>query len=498
MPYLTQHELDELDKLIAADGVWTPLPGPQRMAYDSEADIVGYGGAAGGGKTDLICGLILTKHIRSIVYRREGVQLNGITQRLEEIVGSTDGYSTQRNSWRLPGGRLAEFGGVKDPGDHKKYQGRPHDLKAFDEVTEMRESQARFLMGWLRSNDKKVRQKILMAFNPPTDSDGEWVIEFFGAWLDQDHPHPAKPGELRWYTTIEGKDVECPGPDAVEVDGEIVEPLSRTFIPARVEDNPYYMETGYKRILQGLPEPLRSQMLKGDFKAGKLEDPWQVIPASWVEMAQARWTKEGKQGPMDQMGVDVARGGADSTVIEPRYGKWFDEPKKYPGSDTPSGPITASLVITELRDQAVINVDVIGWGSSAYDHLKLNGLDVYPVNNAEGTGELDKTGCLRFANVRARDWWRMREALDPQYGDDLALPPGREVKADLCAPRWKMRATGIQLESKEELKVRLGRSPDVGDAIVMANRRTPKRISNQITADRAHQMYEQYARPIQQ
>lgn len=495
MPFLTPRELAELDKLIAIDGIWTPLPGPQRLAYDSMADIVGYGGAAGGGKTDLICGLALTRHKRTIVYRREGVQLNGITQRMEEIVGSTDGYNAQKNTWRIDN-KIIEFGGVKDPGDHKKYQGRPHDFKAFDEVTEMRESQVRFLMGWLRSNDKNIRQRILMAFNPPTDSDGEWVIDFFGPWLDPLHPNPADPGELRWYTTIDGKDVECDGPGAVEVDGEMVEPMSRTFIPARVEDNPYYMATGYKRILQGLPEPLRSQMLKGDFAAGKTEDPWQVIPSTWVELAQKRWEKSGKKGPMDQLGVDVARGGSDFTVLSPRYGNWFDGLKRYPGSDTPSGPITASLVIAELRDQAVINIDVIGWGSSAYDHLKLNGLDVYPVNNSEGTGETDRTGCLRFANVRARDWWRLREALDPEYGDDIALPPGREIKADLCAPRWRMKATGIQIESKDDLKVRLGRSPDDGDAIVMANRRTPKRASTQITADKAREMYEMYARPI--
>jgi hypothetical protein len=61
--------------------------------------------------------------------------------------------------------------------------------------------------------------------------------------------------------------------------------MSRTFIPSRVSDNPYLMGTGYMTQLQSLPEPLRSQMLYGDFKAGVQDDPWQVIPTAWVEAA---------------------------------------------------------------------------------------------------------------------------------------------------------------------------------------------------------------------
>ena len=61
LAYLTPEELAELDLLIVSDPtVWRPLPGPQSLAFHSEADIIGYGGAAGGGKTDLACGKSLT------------------------------------------------------------------------------------------------------------------------------------------------------------------------------------------------------------------------------------------------------------------------------------------------------------------------------------------------------------------------------------------------------------------------------------------------------
>jgi len=53
-------------------------------------------------------------------------------------------------------------------------------------------------------------------------------------------------------------------------------------------------------------------------------------------------------------------------------------------------------------------------------------------------------------------------------GEGIALPPDPELVSDLCAPRWKLTARGIQVESKDEIIKRLGRSPDCGDAVVMA------------------------------
>lgn len=458
--------------------IWTPLEGPQSDAYYSQADIVGYGGAAGGGKTDLEIGLALTEHKRSIIYRKEGTQLQGIYDRVEEIIKTRDGFNSQSKVWRI-GERILEFGGLANPQDHKKYQGRPHDLKCFDEATEIPEYMVRFLMGWKRSSDPNQRCRVLMAFNPPTTSDGRWVIAFFAPWLDKNHPNPAKPGELRYYTTIDGKDVELPDGSPVEVDGEMVQPISRTFIPAKVEDNIYYMESGYKATLQALPEPLRSQMLKGDFSAGMEEDPWQVIPSAWVREAMDRWKPLESKIPMDSMGVDVARGGKDFTVIAKRHGNWFDELKKYPGLETPNGPVTAGLVINERRDKAPVHIDVIGWGSSPYDFLKENGVQAIPINSAESAKDqfnnpvLSKEGNLKFYNVRAMLWWRMREALDPANGELIALPPDKDLETQLTMPKWSFTKQGIKVESKEEIYDRLQRSTDDADAIIYANIDTP-------------------------
>ena len=81
---------------------------------------------------------------------------------------------------------------------------------------------------------------------------------------------------------------------------------------------------------------------------------------------------------------------------------------------------------------------------------------------------LDRSGSLPFFNKRAEWWWRMREALDPDSGEDLALPPDPALRADLCAPRWGRMARGIKIETKDETIKRIGRSPDKGDAVVYA------------------------------
>jgi hypothetical protein len=238
------------------------------------------------------------------------------------------------------------------------------------------------------------------------------------------------------------------------------------------------MATGYKAQLQSLPEPLRSQMLKGDFTAGHDDDIWQVIPTAWVEAAQARWTPEGKSGQMDSLGVDVARGGADKTQLAPRYGTWYDHIKSFPGSDTPSGQIVAGLVMSVVRDAAPIHIDIGGVGGSPYDFLSENGIQVEGINNAgtdRSKDQFDKASQqLKFKNNRAFLMWRFREALEPEKGENLALPPDSELKADLCAPRWKLTASGIQIELKEDVKDRIGRSPDKGDAVILASINTVK------------------------
>lgn len=473
---LTPTEKFLVDSLLIDNLLWMPHPQnvPQIQAYVSEADILYYGGAAGGGKSDLLLGLSVTAHKKSIIFRREYQQLRELVDRSYEILGDTKArFSQVANRWRdIPGGRSLEFGAVQHEKDREKYKGRPHDLKAFDEIPDFTELQFRFLIAWNRSTDLAQRCRVVCAGNPPTYAEGEWVIRYWAPWLSPSYPRPAKPGELRWFASIDGKDVEVESGEPFEHKGESIRPLSRTFIPALLGDNPYLRDTNYRAVLQGLPEPLRSQLLHGLFTAARPDLPYQVIPTEWVKAAQARWRdREPPDAPLTSVGVDPSRGGRDTTEIARRAGNYYYELLSYPGQNVPDGPACAALVVAAIgEDSAVpIHVDVIGIGSSVYDIMYAQDYEIIPVNFAEKSTETDKSGRLKMRNIRAEAYWKFREALDPETGDDIALPPGDELIADLVAPQWKMTTTGVIIEPKKDVRKKLGRSPGQGDAVVLAN-----------------------------
>lgn len=458
--------------------LWLPLPGPQLAAYLCEADELYFGGSAGGGKTSLLIGLAMTQHRKSLFLRREYPQLKDVMLECQRLLHGTGAkYNANSASWRnIPGDRILEFGACAHDNDLLKYMGRPHDAVLFDEVAQFSEDQYRFLTAWARTTMPGQRVRIVAAGNPPTTTD-RWVVEYWAPWLDSTYPNPAEPGELRWFARVDDEDVERPDGIPFEHDGELIQPRSRTFIPARLADNPYLAKTDYKATLQGLPEPLRSQLLYGDFTIGVEDDPWQVIPAEWVLLAQERWKRrerpvdeDDKPIPMTALGVDVARGGKDQMVLAPRYGNWFAPLVKYRGKDIPDGPTAASAVVRELgKDKKTpILIDILGVGGSSYDILKSQGFRIRGVNFAKASRAMDKSRQLQLRNIRAEAYWGMREALDPASGDDIALPSDPELLADLTAATWSITTGGILVESKKDIVKRLKRSPDCGDAVVLS------------------------------
>jgi hypothetical protein len=286
---------------------------------------------------------------------------------------------------------------------------------------------------------------------------------------------PAESGEIRYFSVIDGKEIEVPDGEPFEHNGEIVTPQSRTFIHARLKDNPYLVGTGYLATLQALPEPLRSQLLHGDFSAGVEDDPMQVCPTSWIDAAMDRWTDRRPRGRMLTMGVDVARGGKDSTVIARRHeGMWFDQPLTYQGEQTADGPKVAGLVLAARRDSAAVLIDVIGVGSSPFDFLRSTTRGtVIGVNVSEQAGGADKSGRLRFKNQRSELLWRMREALDPANDTGICLPPDKRLRADLCSFTWELQGSTIYVHSREQIAKRIGRSPDFASAYVLALMQVP-------------------------
>ena len=257
LPPEKQAEMDALVKDRSAGRLWLPTPGPQYDAVNCKADVLLYGGSGGSGKTDLILGLAFTEHQKTLIIRKHYTDLTGLTDRAKEINGGDKGYNGSKPRLTTAEGRIIDFGGIAKPGDEDHWQGRAHDLLAIDEVVQNREAAIRFLMGWVRSADDDQRCRVILASNPPTTSAGDWIIPMFAPWLDNRYENPAEPGELRWVVTMvndAGKSFDhwVDGPDVLIPSGrnyddgrpKMLSPESRTFIPGRLDDNPFLAADG--------------------------------------------------------------------------------------------------------------------------------------------------------------------------------------------------------------------------------------------------------------
>ena len=186
-----------------------------------------------------------------------------------------------------------------------------------------------------------------------------------------------------------------------------------------------------------------------------------LIPLLWIELAMERWEETQESEPV-QLGVDVAAYGSDKTVIAVRKGNKLMELNVYSQKNTRE---TTGLVIQHAKENNTkrIAVDEIGVGRGVVDSLEEEGYSDVGVNVAEKS-----TDAERYHNLRAELWWNLRELLNPEK-EPIALLPDDELLSELASVKYKVDARGaIQIESKEDMKKRLGHSPDRADAVVLA------------------------------
>jgi hypothetical protein len=197
-----------------------------------------------------------------------------------------------------------------------------------------------------------------------------------------------------------------------------------------------------------------------------------VIPMSWINMAVERWKQWDKAGRPEQegrktLGVDVARMGEDKTVVSVRDA-WVLS-KVYTFSKLAT-TITAQNV-TKLSSGRYVQIEMDGGlGAAVYDIMHEKAVPMLrPITVGGSTYKRDKSGELKFENVRAAMWWNMREILDPVNGEGVMLPPIPRLLEDLAAPKWEIKGDGIiKVEKKEDIKERIGRSTDYGDSCCLA------------------------------
>ena len=162
-------------------------------------------------------------------------------------------------------------------------------------------------------------------------------------------------------------------------------------------------------------------------------------------------------------GLDVARFGDDRCALAKRQGNVLLEPvKSWHGSDTME---TVGRVVEQYRyaeeweRPAQVVVDSIGIGAGVADRLRELGIPV----RAENVGE--SATSPRYNRRRDELWWLTREWL---LGLDVKLPDDDDTISELSDVKYKLTSSGkIQVESKDEMKKRGRRSPDLADAVVL-------------------------------
>tara|TARA_B110000285_G_C15137617_1_gene628254 strand:- start:997 stop:2814 length:1818 start_codon:yes stop_codon:yes gene_type:complete len=267
------------------DIIFEPNEGPQSDFLASSEREVFYGGARGGGKSYAMLVDPLRycdrKNHRALLVRRTMPELRDLINHSQQLYSRAypgAKWREQEKEWRFPSGARIEFGYAENLTDALRYQGQSYTWIGIDELPQYPTADIyNFLRSSLRSVDPEI-PVYMRATGNPGNVGSTWVKEMF---VD-----PSEPNNQF--------DVEIPTPMGVKK-------ISRKFIPAKLQDNPYLMQTDdYYAMLASLPEVQKKQFLEGDWDAYESSsfpefnrqvhviEPFD-IPRNWMRFRAADW-----------------------------------------------------------------------------------------------------------------------------------------------------------------------------------------------------------------
>ena len=244
---ITDEFIDDLSptakKEITQDIIFKANEGPQEnFLAAGETDVL-YGGSAGGGKSyAMIVDPLRFAHKpahRALILRRSMPELRELIDKSRELYPKAFPgckYREVEKLWNFPSGAKIEFGFLERDADVYRYQGQAYSWIGFDEITHLpTEFSWNYLASRLRTTDPDITPYMRCTANPGG----------VGAhWVKKRYISPAPPND-----------------SFLGADG-----ITRKFIPARLQDNPYLAYDGrYEQMLKSLPPAQRKQLLEGDW-----------------------------------------------------------------------------------------------------------------------------------------------------------------------------------------------------------------------------------------
>lgn len=301
-----------------------PQPGPQTAFLSSPADIVFYGGAAGGGKS---YGLLLeplrylnNPRFGAVIFRRSYPEITnkgGLwddSHKLYQPIGAVDRITNLE--WTFPSGMTVRFAHLQEEKTVYQWKGAQVPLIGFDEVTSFTEFQFFYMLSRNRSMSG-VPGYIRATCNPDPDS---WVRRLIDWWIGPDGlPIDERSGVVRWFVRRGDTLVwaETREELLVNADPETM-PKSFTFIPAKLSDNQILMtkDPSYKANLLMLSRVERERLLKGNWdyrpsRGSVFKEEWfpivDEVPGGWTGVIRY-WDRAGSKPTSDYPDPDWSRG----------------------------------------------------------------------------------------------------------------------------------------------------------------------------------------------
>lgn len=210
--------------------------------------------------------------------------------------------------------------------------------------------------------------------------------------------------------------------------------------------------------------PMFRRRVLGEFTE---ESEDQIMGPGLIQAALDRYSPHNLLPGKLVLGVDPARFGSDESVIQPARGHYVYPAEAHTGLDGFDLGAKVLDVADRLRTpggRVRVVVDEIGVGASVVDYLRRqSGVDVIAVNVGEASTELGENGTPVYRRLRDQLWGECRE-----YLAAAALPPDDRRDAELMAATYSYDHAGRKIvSSKDELRKRLGRSPDRADALCL-------------------------------
>jgi len=460
----------------------------------------------------LAAAMALNQHYRTVIFRRQYES----TKELKKIYTSFLKDAFPQNYWKYVTGnaptsirpptgtrgiRAQEItlASMQRPGDLAKFQGVNADCFIFDEAVQFSWGEIQSLQAWLADvldTPKDIKPQLICTFNPPMDAAGLWIYQALAPWLDIAHPlFPVPYGQMMHRISFEGKDhwshepfEMTANPTTGEEFEKPIRSVSVIFIHALPTDNPDLSENTLQKLMQ---HPEADKLYYGNMSAALEDNPFAVVKLAAYKAMTARAAEFGRPTRKpDVLSIDPASTGDDMAIVP----IWVDEcyfgaPVIVPGTKI-KGQVENVLHWLEhhfensLTDYRLV-IDGGGTVGGAVGQL---------VKQAMADKGVDASRLYMFDGSKSTKW---KEYQDPdlpsanlfkprpflnrisaawitlgQRGNypncQIKIEGHNQYQTQLCVREIKQNdVSTVRMESKEDFKDRLGRSPDAADALTM-------------------------------